>query len=116
MKTSSAKAKGQRLQKQVVEDIRRLLNVDTKETSSFEGIVQANPMGNSGVDVKIAGDFQEKFPFSIECKNVEKWSIPQWWKQAEANVKEGTNPMLIISKNRHKTLVILEWDVFLRNF
>lgn len=115
MKTSSAKAKGRRLQQAVVEDLRRLFNVD-EGLDQYDGYIQCTNMGASGVDVKLAPNILEKFPFSIECKNVEKWSIPQWWKQAEANVKEGTSPMLIISKNRHKTLVILEWDVFLRNF
>ena len=93
MKTSSAKAKGRRLQ-QWVRD--RLLEAaiwlepdDVRSTS----------MGASGEDVLLSPRAREVFPISIECKNVESINIWKSMTQAEANAGDHT-PVLFFKRNR----------------
>ena len=110
MKTRSCKNKGQRLQKFVVTELREQLNFDVGVTTCFEGVIQANPMGNSGRDVKLSGDAQDKIRYDIECKNCEAWNIPNFWKQTITNTDEGRKPLLVIKKNRHEPLVVMRFS------
>jgi hypothetical protein len=69
-------------------------------------------MGQSGCDVRLIGKALEYFPYSIECKNSEKFSISSWIKQAKENQKEGTDWLLVCKKNHMKPVVILDAEVF----
>ena len=40
---------------------------------------------NPGQDVRLVGEAKKRFPFSIECKWQESWSLPSWIKQAKEN-------------------------------
>ena len=44
------------------------------------------------------------FPFSVEAKNQENFSINKWVEQARFNTVEGTDWLLVISKNRFKPI------------
>ena len=116
MKTRSAKNKGQRLQKEVVQTLRKKFKFDDKEQLNilcFEGHIQANPIGMSNVDVKLSPLAQEIIPFDIECKNTEKLNVWGALKQAEDNSKEDRIPLLVFSRNRSKTYAVLEFDKLL---
>ncbi len=65
MRTSSAKAKGRRLQQKV-----RDLILETFSELE-EDDVRSTSMGASGEDVLLSPLARKKFPFSVECKNVE---------------------------------------------
>ena len=65
MKTQSAKAKGRRLQQWVRDQLIEHLMVNEED-------VESRSMGASGEDLIMARDARRKFPYSIECKNVEK--------------------------------------------
>jgi hypothetical protein len=44
------------------------------------------------------------FPFSVECKRQESWSIQEWIDQAKANEAKDTD-WLILAKKSHKNPV-----------
>jgi len=67
VKTSSAKAKGRRLQQKV-----RDLILETFSELE-EDDVRSTSMGAGGEDVQLSPLARRKFPFSVECKNVEKF-------------------------------------------
>ena len=47
--------------------------------------IESRSMGAGGEDLIMARDARSKFPFSIECKNVEKLNVYEAYSQAEAN-------------------------------
>lgn len=102
MKTSSAKAKGRRLQQQIAQDIREILGLSDND-------VRSNPMGAQGVDVWLSDNALESIPFSIECKNTERLNLWAAIEQAETNRQKGTAPVVITSKNRKEPYAILPW-------
>lgn len=74
---------------------------------------------------QVKGDVQHApglwFPFSIECKKVEKWELDglfeaphwpvwTWWRQCESQAlaSENERPLLIFSRNRRKSYVLTE--------
>lgn len=108
MRTSSAKAKGRRLQdwvkKQLVKRLR--LPEDTD-------LVQTAIMGESGADVRLQSTIRNKFPFSMECKNAERFKgLYTIMNQAEGHV-EGLTPLAFLKMNRQRPLVILDAESFL---
>lgn len=71
-------------------------------------------MGAGGEDLIMARDARRKFPFSIECKNVEKLNVWNAYEQATAN--SGNNePILFMKKNRKKPLVVVDAEWFIKN-
>lgn len=68
-------------------------------------------MGESGEDIIMARAARKKFPFSVECKNVEKLNVWAAYEQASAN-SGNYEPLLIMKKNRKKPLVVLDADYF----
>jgi len=107
MKTSSAKAKGRRLQDYVVETLYG------KYKMLREGDIKPAIMGESGIDIKLSPSAEDEIPFDIECKNVEKLSIWSAIEQAESNVKDDRIPMVIFSRNRSKKYAVIEWKKLL---
>ena len=105
MKTSSAKSKGRRLQQWV-----RCLLISTFDLEPDD--VHSRSMGAGGEDVMLSPKARAIFPYSIECKNVEKLNLWEAWKQAEANAG-GYEPLLIIKRNRQKPLAVVDAENFI---
>tara|TARA_R100000008_G_C3561399_1_gene156419 strand:+ start:804 stop:1148 length:345 start_codon:yes stop_codon:yes gene_type:complete len=105
MKTSSAKAKGRRLQQEVrallVEAFHQLLPDDIRSTG----------MGQSGEDLQMSPLARQHIPFSFECKNQEKLNIWSAIKQAEAN-DQGYDPAVVFKRNRTETYVAIPFKTF----
>jgi len=110
MKTSSAKAKGRRFQQWVAEKISDLLGIQCGK----DQLIESRESSQSGVDVKLIGEAAERFKFSIECKNQEKFSIPVWIEQAKSNQKGGTDWLLFVTKNRYDKIVIMDAEAFFK--
>lgn len=110
MKTSSAKAKGRRLQQYVCECISRVIG----EPWGYEDdkLIQPRPMGQPGVDIILRGNASALFPFSVECKNAEAVNIFKAAKQAESNAKEGTTWALVVKKNKEEAMWVMPAYVF----
>ena len=108
MKTSSAKNKGRTLQKWVVERLIEAFNIHPEDIKSCS-------MGASGEDVIMARAAREKFPFSVECKNVEKLNVWEAYEQAKSNCN-GYEPIVVMKKNHKKPLVVVDAEFFIHHF
>ena len=106
MKPQSAKAKGRRLQQQFRELLIEALGIHPED-------IESRSMGAGGEDLIMARAAREKFPYSIECKNVEKLNVWEAYKQAEENSKDY-EPVVVMKKNNHKTLVVLDAEHFVK--
>lgn len=108
MKTSSAKNKGRTLQKWVVEKLIETFNIHPEDIKSCS-------MGAGGEDVVMARAAREKFPFSVECKNVEKLNVWEAYEQAKNNCN-GYEPIVVMKKNHKKPLLVIDAEYFIENF
>jgi hypothetical protein len=93
---AAGKAKGRRLQQEVAKNISDILDIPWGK----DRLIDSRPGSQNGVDVILIGEALERFPFSVEAKYQEKFAIPQWIKQAKANIIPGTDWLLIFRKNR----------------
>ena len=105
MKTSSAKAKGRRLQQKFMQLLIEKLDIDPED-------IESRSMGAAGEDLIMSKAARNKFPFSIECKNQEKLNIWAAWEQANGN-KGIYEPLVVIKRNGTTPLVVLDANVFL---
>lgn len=110
MKVKSIKRKGRLLQQLVCEKISNLLGLPWGYEDDL--LIQPRIMGQKGVDIVLRGEAKEKFPFDVECKATEKFSIYQDIKQAMKNTEKDRNWLLIHRKNRNKAIVIMDLDTF----
>ena len=105
MKPQSAKAKGRNLQKWVVKQLIETFDIHPEDIKSCS-------MGAGGEDVQMARAAREKFPYSVECKNVEKLNVWDAYDQAKANCGDY-EPIVIMKKNGKKPLVVMDAKSFI---
>lgn len=105
---ASRKAKGRNFQNWIAEQISRITGIPCGK----DELIQGREMGNAGTDIRLYGEAKEKFPFSVECKKQETWSIPAWTEQAKSNQIKDTNWLLFCTKNRFDKIVIMDANVF----
>ena len=105
MKTQSAKAKGRNLQKWVVQQLIETFDIHPEDIKSCS-------MGAGGEDGVMARAAREKFPFSVECKNVQKLNVWDAYEQAQANCN-GYEPIVVMKKNHKKPLVVIDAEHFI---
>ena len=108
MKPQSAKAKGRNLQKWVREQLIEQLEIHPED-------IESRSMGAGGEDLIMARAARAKFPFSIECKNVEKLNVWEAYEQAKANAN-SYETIVVMKKNHKKPLVVLDAEFFIKNF
>lgn len=106
MKTSSAKAKGRRLQNYVAELLRARLQMPDSD-------IRPQLMGGTGEDILMSDAARKALPISIECKNQEAVNIWKAYQQASDNAPDGTRPAVVFTKNRSEILVTLTFNDFL---
>lgn len=110
MKASVCKAKGRRLQKEVAERISQLTGLDCGKDEDIE----SRPMGQTGTDIRLSKEALKLFPFTVECKNQENWSVHAAIKQVKANRLPHTDWLVIFGKNNTKPVVIMDLDTFFK--
>ena len=108
MKTQSAKAKGRKLHQWVRDQIIEQLDVHPED-------IESRSMGAGGEDLIMARAARERFPFSVECKNVEKLNVWEAYEQAKSNSNDY-EPIVIMKKNQKKPLVVVDADFFISLF
>ena len=101
-----------------VKDDEIILNIGYKA----DGIITKSEYSNDAslvlTDAVHVGDSMEakvlkEFPYSVECKAQENWSIPAWIEQAQTNTIPGTEWLLFAKKSRKDPIVIMDAKVFL---
>lgn len=110
MKTSSAKAKGRRLQQLVAKKISELTGIPYGKDAPIE----SRPMGQSGTDVRLTGRAKKKFKFDVECKNMKAIAIYKWIEQAQTNTSKGRDWLVVCKANNTKPVAIVDLDVFFK--
>jgi hypothetical protein len=105
VKTSSAKAKGRKLQQWVVEKLVAILAFDPED-------LESRPMGSSGEDVIMGVQSRKQFPYSIECKNQEAVNVWKAMEQCQTNCK-NYEPLVIIKRNNSKPLALVDAEYFI---
>lgn len=105
MKTSSAKAKGRRLQQwvrdKILEQCPRLTKDDVRSTG----------MGQTGADVLLSSAGKKLFPVSIECKNLKKHSVYRIYEQAISHIDDNDDFIIalgIIKENEKDPLAVID--------
>ena len=103
MKTSSAKAKGRRLQQKFMQLLIEKLDIDPED-------IESRSMGAGGEDLIMSKAARTKFPFSVECKNQERLNIWSAWEQA--NINKGIyEPIVVIKKTYCFKKVFIESSI-----
>ena len=106
MKTSSAKAKGRRLQQWF-----RDLLIEKLEVHSED--IESRSMGAGGEDLIMARAARKKFPYSIECKNQESVNVWKSYEQAKENSGDY-EPIVVLKRNNTKPLVLIDAECFVK--
>lgn len=108
--TASRKAKGRRLQQEVVKEI---LGLFLKELTARD--VKSTPMGVSGMDVQLSEEASRLFPFAVECKSQEKLNIWDALEQAQSENRDNDlTPLVVFKRNRSKVYCALELKDLIR--
>lgn len=92
MRTSSAKAKGRRLQQYARDAFIAALDIPGDD-------LRSTSMGAGGEDLQRSSLARRLIPFGIECKNTETLSIYKAIEQALTHCKKGDSPLVIFSRN-----------------
>lgn len=110
MKPSSAKAKGRMLQQWVGQKISTV----TGRPFGADEEIASREMGQSGTDIRLIGEAKRLFPFSVECKNQQSWSVHTWAAQARKNCTEEMPWLLFAKRNHMEPVVVMDARVFFR--
>ena len=106
----SAKAKGRKAQQWIMRKISDLTGIPCGK----DELIASREMGQSGTDVRLIGKAQKAFPWSVECKWQESWSVPAFIRQAKENQKKDTDWLLLMKRNQHEYVVVLDAEVFFK--
>jgi hypothetical protein len=112
---SSAKDKGREFQKWVARMISELTGIPWGK----DELIASREGAQSGTDIRLIGEAKKQFPFSVECKAQESWSVHEWINQAVENQEPGTDWLLFCRRGRKKgqpirMVVIMDADAFFR--
>ena len=109
IKTSSAKAKGKRLQNYVRD---RIL---ARFPWLGEGDVDSCSMGSGGVDIPLSPLGRRTFPISVECKKTKKTPSRAELDQSRANAYGSTIPAVVWTPHGSglkKSMIIFDLEDF----
>jgi hypothetical protein len=106
IKTSSAKAKGRKLQQWVVDKLYDLFPL------LEDGDIKSTSMGANGEDVQMSPAARKMIPLSIECKARGSVAVYGWLDQAQTNCPKGSQPILVVKQDRAKPLVVVDAEYF----
>lgn len=113
IKASSAKQKGRKLQQWVCRRISQITGYSWGSSGEDQPI-ESRPMGQSGADIRMESKVLEQFPYSVECKRVERWDVHNWIDQAQKNRMKGTSWLIIAKRNRRRPVVMMDAETFFR--
>lgn len=106
MKTSSAKAKGRRLQQTVRDGLLSRFDELTADDC------RSCPMGSQGEDIQLSTAAKALIPYSIECKaRARVGLVYDALEQAERG--DGLQPLAIIKADRKRPLAVIDLEAFL---
>lgn len=113
MKTASAKNKGRNLQKWVKAKLLERAGQIGYGLESDD--IHSRSMGSAGEDLILSPLARATFPYSFECKNVEKLNVWAAYAQALANSPDISKypAILVIKRNNQRPLVVMDFEDWL---
>ena len=105
---SSRKNKGRRFQQWVAKQVSNILGIPWGK----DELIRSREGGQAGTDIVLLGEAKTLFPYSVECKAQESWSVHEWIKQAKSNQEKGTEWLLFAKRNNETPVVIMDADTF----
>ena len=114
---SAAKGKGRRLQQLACQKISELTGLPWGTDEAIASREGCQP----GTDVRLVGHARTLFPFSVECKDHDKWSegkFRDWIEQASNNCLDNTYWLLVLKKtaklkkDKIQPIVVMDLDDF----
>jgi len=111
IKPGSAKQKGRQLQQYVCKQIAQITGLPWGSSGEDQPI-ESRPMGQSGPDIRMETHALKRFPFSVECKRVERWDIHTWIDQAKQNRMANTSWLIIAKRSRRQPVAIMDAEDF----
>jgi len=105
---SAAKGKGRKFQ----QDIAKYISIVTGQEYGKDEDIESRPMGQAGCDIILRGEAKRLFPFAVECKRQEKWSVNKWIEQAQTNIGNFKTWLLFARRSNEKPVVIMDADFF----
>jgi hypothetical protein len=106
-----SKKKGREFQNEVRDAVRKALGRRVAPDD-----VTCAVMGEHGVDIKLSPHGRKEFPFSLECKRVEKLSLFAAYEQSCNNCYDDTVPCVVWKRNRSPALITMALDDFLEMY
>jgi len=70
-------------------------------------------MGAGGEDVQLSPAARKLFPYSVECKNLAKIAVYNYYAQATTNAGQY-EPLVVIKQDRAKPLAVVDLDHFMK--
>lgn len=110
MTPASAKAKGRKLQQEVVKIILRVC------PSLEPDDVRSTSMGAGGEDVQLSPAARSLLPLSIECKSRASYAFYKDYDQACINAPKETEPVLVAKANHRNPVVIIDANYFFEHY
>jgi len=107
MRPSSAKQKGRKFQQEVRDAI--LYTFDSLHVDD----VRSTSMGAGGEDILLSHAARSAFPYSVECKCVERINMWEAVAQAKSNSGDHT-PLVAFKKNHHEAWVAIPMSHFMK--
>jgi len=108
IKTSSAKAKGRKLQQWTVNKIlARCPQLEPDDCKS-------NPMGAHGEDCLMSPAARSLLGITVECKARKSLAVYSYYSQASANAPKGMEPVVIIKADRKEPLAVVDAAYFIK--
>ena len=109
MKPQSAKAKGRRLQQQIMHDLLSLF------PHLADDDIRSTSMGAGGEDIQLSTAARRVLPYTFEAKNQVRVNIWSAIEQAHKNNPSPAHtPIVIFKKNGERPYVAFEWAHFLQ--
>lgn len=108
----SAKAKGRKLQQWTSSKISEITGIKC----GSDELISSRGGGQSGTDVALIGEAKTLFPFSIECKAQETYSMPSFIKQSKDNQLPNTDWLLVIKRKQEKPTVTMDAESFFKMY
>ena len=107
-----SRRKGANFERKIAKALTEALGVEFRRTPLSGGWADSSQVAGDIVPIE---NFD--FPFSLECKNVEGWTLESlfngddawlktWWEQCVNETPEGKTPLLIFTKNYAPTFVM----------
>jgi hypothetical protein len=106
LKTSSAKAKGHKLEYFVRDKLIEKFKLDKED-------IRANIGSETGEDLKLSNKAKKLIPVKIECKSRAKMSVYTYYDQAKGHPGDDLEPVVVIKMNRRKPLVVIDFEYFM---